>query len=134
MLNEENILTLAETLILSKSKKIDLAELNFYENAARFSVQIGSEKIMLHLLKMRGNAARALVAEESFWSDETFKTETIIDELVEMLIKSECDETRIGCARALLSGKIEDDVRIRKLKTLGGFKTVFSLFMINFSG
>ena len=127
MLNEENILTLAETLILSKSKKIDLAELNFYENAARFSVRLGSEKIMLHLLQMRGNAARALVAEECFFSDETLKTETIKDELVEMLIKSECDETRIGCARALLSGKIEDDVRICKLKTLGEFQTVFVL-------
>jgi len=119
MLNENhNISTLAETLILSKTKTIDLAELNFYENAARFSVQQNSEKLMLHLLKMRGNAARALVAEESFWSEKTFKADGIKDQLVEMVINSECDETRIGCARALLSGKIEDDVRKCKLKTL----------------
>ena len=119
MLNKENILTLAEKIILSKSNKIDLAELNFYENAARFSVQLDSEKLMLHILKMGGNAARALVAEESFSTDKTLKTKDIRDELVELLIKSNCDETRIGCARALLSGKIEDDITRCILKDLG---------------
>ena len=128
MPKEENIVTLAETIILSKSKNVDMAELEFYENASRFSVERDSERLMEHLLKQGGNAARALVSDESFQQRKLWKEEAILDELVELLIKSDCDETRIGAAKVLSSGKVEDEKRREMLKGLGKYQNFYHLF------